>query len=85
MPPPAAPVKKTKKTRTKQKPAEEVPEVPPEGPLRITRSKIKMEKLSTGNVAPAPLLTLSQSGSNESLTKSNESVPSKKGSKKVSD
>lgn len=48
MPPPAIPKKTAKKTRTKQKKqVEEAPvEEPPKGVLRVTRSKIKQEKIS---------------------------------------
>lgn len=82
MPPPAVP-KKTKKTRTKQKKqVEEVaPEDPQPGMLRVTRSKIKQEKISIDK-APAPLPEVDsvlQSTSEIDSTKANETAPSKRG------
>jgi hypothetical protein len=85
MPPPAVPKKATKKTRTKQKkPAEEVePEDPQPGALRVTRSKIKQEKVSIDRI-PAQLPeveTSLQSTSDVDSTKSNETAVSKKAKK----
>lgn len=86
MPPPAVPKKATKKTRTKQKkPVEEVePEAPQPGALRVTRSKIKQEKVSiepTHAQLPEVETTL-QSTSDIDSTKSNETAVSKKTKKK---
>lgn len=81
MPPPAIPKKNSKKTRTKQKPlpVEEPPSLPEGQPLRITRSKIKQEKISLLS-APATEPEASQSvktvSANES--KADETTKTKK-------
>lgn len=74
MPPPAAvlPKKVTKKTRTKQKVEEQESQ-----PLRVTRSKIKQEKLSV--LAPPPAETETASSTTlQNESKIDESVKSKK-------
>lgn len=91
MPPPQVPQKVTKKARTKQKKHQPmVEEEVPLGALRVTRSKIKQEKISidVAMASPAkasgdiPVLALSVAAANESVIPS-ETTISKKGSKKV--
>lgn len=88
MPPPAIPKKIVKKTRTKQIKAVDntVPEVPPNEPLRITRSKIKTEKVSVDRQASKSTVDrpLSSNGSTNTVESNfNETAPAKKGTKKV--
>lgn len=93
MPPPQVPQKVTKKARTKQKKQQHQPmeeEEVSSGTLRVTRSKIKQEKISidVAMASPAktsddiPVLALSVAAANESVIPS-ETTISKKGSKKV--
>lgn len=81
MPPPQMPTKKTvKKTRTKQKKPEDIPDYPKEM-LRATRSRIKEEKISLDKFAqPAPPESSRSMSQNES--KVNETGTNKKVTKK---
>lgn len=84
MPPPAVPKKATKKTRTKQKKVVEESEESVAGSIRVTRSKIKEEKLSINMnsiLLPETDSTL-QSTSEINSTKPNETAVTKKGTKK---
>lgn len=84
--PPPPPKKASKKTRTKQKKQVEevVPEEPQPGMLRVTRSKIKQEKISIDK-APAvtpEVETTVQSASDIDSTKVSDTGATKKGAKK---
>lgn len=93
MPPPQVPQKMTKKARTKQKKQQHQPmeeEEAPQGVLRVTRSKIKQEKVSMDFAMASPAKTSDATTvSAPSVTTANESVIpsettiSKKGAKKV--
>lgn len=92
MPPPQPPQKLTKKARTKQKKQQHQPmeeEEAQPGVLRVTRSKIKQEKVSMDVAMTSPAKSSDSTVSAPSVTTANESViPSettigKKGAKKV--